>query len=237
MGRQSLFFTMKTITLIFLFLANLTFAQFRSGNIFVTSPVCQYTLSGTYTDTTSGNSGQLLLAYDSALVGWKYLFPDSADVITVCLTPDSLCSCSQECQTQFTDIPGTSIPITTQAQCQACGFTWFFGQCLNGIQPIVSCDSPTIDNTTFNFTFCNVVGEKIITEIDTKLYPIPAQDKFFIQSERPIKNIIIINQIGLIVEQFNPTSNSIDVSKLNSGRYVIILYDGLKEKRFNVIKQ
>lgn len=77
----------------------------------------------------------------------------------------------------------------------------------------------------------------ITEEIETKLYPIPAQDKFFIQSERPIKNLIIINQSGIIVDQFNPTSNSIDVSELKSGKYVVILYDGLKEKRFNVIKQ
>ena len=77
----------------------------------------------------------------------------------------------------------------------------------------------------------------ITEEIETKLYPIPTQDKFFIQSERPIKNLIIINQSGIIVDQFNPTSNSIDVSKLDSGQYVIVLYDGLKEKRFNVIKQ
>ena len=83
-----------------------------------------------------------------------------------------------------------------------------------------------------------VFSQDFITkEIETKLYPIPAQDKFFIQSERPIKNLIIINQLGIIVDQFNPTSNSIDVSELNSGKYVVILYDGLKEKRFNVIKQ
>jgi hypothetical protein len=77
----------------------------------------------------------------------------------------------------------------------------------------------------------------ITEEIETKLYPIPAQEKFFIQSEKQIKNIIIINQLGIIVEQFNPISNSIDISKFDSGKYVIVLYDGLKEKRFNIIKQ
>ena len=39
-------------------------------------------------------------------------------------------------------VPATSTPITTQAQCQACGYTWFFGQCLNGIQPVTECSSP-----------------------------------------------------------------------------------------------
>jgi len=39
-------------------------------------------------------------------------------------------------------VPATSTPITTQAQCQACGYTWFFGQCLNGIQPVTACSTP-----------------------------------------------------------------------------------------------
>jgi gliding motility-associated-like protein len=36
----------------------------------------------------------------------------------------------------------TSTPITTQAQCTACGYSWFFGQCLNGVTPVTSCNSP-----------------------------------------------------------------------------------------------
>ncbi len=35
----------------------------------------------------------------------------------------------------------TSTPITTQAQCTACGYTWFFGQCLNGATPATSCNT------------------------------------------------------------------------------------------------
>ena len=33
-------------------------------------------------------------------------------------------------------------PITTQQDCQNCGYTWFFGQCLNGVVPVNSCNSP-----------------------------------------------------------------------------------------------
>jgi gliding motility-associated-like protein len=40
-------------------------------------------------------------------------------------------------------VPATSTSITTQAQCQACGYTWFFGQCLNGIQPVTECSTPS----------------------------------------------------------------------------------------------
>ena len=38
--------------------------------------------------------------------------------------------------------PATSTPITTQAQCTSCGYTWFFGTCLNGIVPATTCNSP-----------------------------------------------------------------------------------------------
>jgi gliding motility-associated-like protein len=36
----------------------------------------------------------------------------------------------------------TNTPITNQAQCQSCGYSWFFGQCLNGITPVSSCNTP-----------------------------------------------------------------------------------------------
>ena len=36
----------------------------------------------------------------------------------------------------------TNTPITNQTQCQSCGYSWFFGQCLNGITPVTSCNSP-----------------------------------------------------------------------------------------------
>ena len=38
--------------------------------------------------------------------------------------------------------PASNTPITNQTQCQACGYTWVFGQCLNGVTPVTSCSSP-----------------------------------------------------------------------------------------------
>jgi gliding motility-associated-like protein len=38
--------------------------------------------------------------------------------------------------------PASSTPITNQAQCVACGYTWFFGTCLNGIIPVTDCITP-----------------------------------------------------------------------------------------------
>ena len=38
--------------------------------------------------------------------------------------------------------PASSTPITNQAQCEACGYSWFFGNCLNGAIPATSCSTP-----------------------------------------------------------------------------------------------
>jgi gliding motility-associated-like protein len=39
-------------------------------------------------------------------------------------------------------IPAQSTPITNQTECQNCGYTWFFGTCLDGMIPVTTCDSP-----------------------------------------------------------------------------------------------
>jgi len=39
-------------------------------------------------------------------------------------------------------IAPTSTPITNQTQCTACGYTWFVFQCLNGVMPATTCNSP-----------------------------------------------------------------------------------------------
>lgn len=39
-------------------------------------------------------------------------------------------------------IAPSSTPITNQTQCQSCGYTWFFGTCLNGATPVTTCNTP-----------------------------------------------------------------------------------------------
>jgi len=96
---------MKKIILPLMFFANLCYSQFQSSNIYVQSPSCDYTLSGTWYDTTSvTNSGNIPMSYDSVLMGWKYVFPIVTDYVEICLTPVLPCDCSgQICQT---DTPG-----------------------------------------------------------------------------------------------------------------------------------
>jgi gliding motility-associated-like protein len=43
--------------------------------------------------------------------------------------------------------PASNTPITTQAQCTSCGYTWFFGTCLNGAFPVTSCNTPAYWST------------------------------------------------------------------------------------------
>lgn len=38
--------------------------------------------------------------------------------------------------------PGGSTPITNQTECTSCGYTWFFGQCLDGVLPVTTCNTP-----------------------------------------------------------------------------------------------
>lgn len=47
--------------------------------------------------------------------------------------------------TWSTFVPASSTPITNQAQCQACGYTWMgfpLNQCMNGVTPVTSCSTP-----------------------------------------------------------------------------------------------
>jgi hypothetical protein len=62
--------------------------------------------------------------------------------------------------------PAGSTPITNQAQCQACGYTWSFGQCLNGFTPVSSCPVPAGWSTFATGTTVTPTGNWPIQVID-----------------------------------------------------------------------
>jgi gliding motility-associated-like protein len=66
------------------------------------------------------------------------------DPLTVCLEPNGDLTVSNGTGpfTWQSFIPGTTITITNQSQCQACGYNWVFGTCLNGAMPATSCTTP-----------------------------------------------------------------------------------------------
>lgn len=59
-------------------------------------------------------------------------------------------------------IPAANTPITTQAQCTSCGYTWFFGTCLNGAIPVTSCNTPSYWST---FATNTTVTPPVTTQI------------------------------------------------------------------------
>ena len=83
-----------------------------------------------------------------------YTLPCGADSIQIMVSPCAGLQVCLESNGQFTVnggvgpyswsnyVPATNTPITNQTECQNCGYTWFFGQCLNGFTPVTSCSSP-----------------------------------------------------------------------------------------------
>lgn len=63
--------------------------------------------------------------------------------------------------------PATSTPITNSAQCTSCGYTWFFGTCLNGVAPVTSCNTPA-----YWFTFSTATNSGTLPGT----YPIQVTD-------------------------------------------------------------
>src|SRR5690606_7043114 len=65
-------------------------------------------------------------------------------------------------------VPGGSTPITNQSECESCGYTWFFGNCVDGIFPVTDCNSPA--------------GYQVFTTgttiTPTSNYPIQVEDAF-----------------------------------------------------------
>ena len=83
-----------------------------------------------------------------------YALPCGSETTTIVVSPCQALSACAETNGSITVSGGvgpytwayyqaaTNTPITNQAQCQACGYTWFGFQCLNGFTPATSCSTP-----------------------------------------------------------------------------------------------
>jgi len=83
-----------------------------------------------------------------------YTLPCGSDSIVIAVSSCMSLVVCQEANGDLTVSGGTgpftwarwqaasSTPISNQASCQACGYTWFFGTCLNGVTPVTSCSAP-----------------------------------------------------------------------------------------------
>lgn len=155
---------MKKIILPFIIFANLCYSQFQSSNIYVQSPNCEYTLSGTWYDTTSvTTSGSITLVYDSALVAWKYVFPVVADYIEVCLDPVLPCDCTgQICQTASPGIFNFYFCNTIELEEKKSNFKVF-------PLPVSNTLNIQIDEKIDKVQIYDSFGKLILTSVDNQL--------------------------------------------------------------------
>lgn len=91
----------KTTLLLLLLLSKLSFSQFNIGLVSVNSNGCDYTISGTYYDSTNTSlTYPLTFSYDSVLTSWKFIVPDNPNtMVNICATAIN-CPCLTECVTE-----------------------------------------------------------------------------------------------------------------------------------------
>jgi parallel beta-helix repeat protein len=66
--------------------------------------------------------------------------------------------------------------------------------------------------------------ENVITQQSLTLYPNPASDFLFIQSESPIEKVEIYNQLGACVLKNTNVINKVTISNLSDGLYLVRIY-------------
>ena len=124
--------------------APVTIQSTSSGGTFSAScGTCINATTGVFNPTVSG-VGTFTVTYTLACGSESVdVVVNSCAAVSVCQqSPTVLAASGGTSYTWYAWNPGGSTPITTQAQCTACGYTWTFGQCLNGIFPVTSCNVP-----------------------------------------------------------------------------------------------
>jgi len=76
-----------------------------------------------------------------------------------------------------------------------------------------------------------------IEKIKVNLYPNPVEDLLFIDSIIDIKRIEIYNQLGQLVLQKETKLNFINLTNLDSGIYIIHLYNDSLQAQAQLIKK
>ncbi|MDF2453015.1 MAG: hypothetical protein K0S26_2519, partial [Bacteroidota bacterium] len=100
--------------------------------------------NGTFNPATAGVGSHVITYSLTCGVGTTTIIVSPCATLSVCLESNGSITVSNGVgpYTWATFVAGTSSPITNQAQCQACGYTWFgfpLNQCVNGATPVTSC--------------------------------------------------------------------------------------------------
>lgn len=122
-----------------------------------TGTACASTITGTWSGTGITNAANGTFSPTAAGVGsHTIIFTATCGYVATTTVNVSACSMTvcEETNGTFSVsgglapytwqnwVPASSTPITTQAQCTACGYSWFFGTCLNGAAPVTTCSTP-----------------------------------------------------------------------------------------------
>ena len=134
--------------------------------------------------TWSGNGVSAAGVFNPALAGVGvqtivYTLPCGADSVQITVSPCTALSVCLESNGQLTVtggvapynwayfVPASSTPITNQTECQNCGYTWFFGQCINGLTPVTNCSTPSMySNFATGSTVSAPTGQNLLQITD-----------------------------------------------------------------------
>ncbi|MDO5615371.1 MAG: M12 family metallo-peptidase [Cruoricaptor ignavus] len=81
-----------------------------------------------------------------------------------------------------------------------------------------------------------VLSVKDLSESKAKIYPNPAKDWLYLQNIKPQSTYIIYNMSGQIVLQGKADNNSINISPLQKGNYIISIHNNKDKTNFRFIK-
>ncbi|MFD1015358.1 T9SS type A sorting domain-containing protein [Winogradskyella rapida] len=79
----------------------------------------------------------------------------------------------------------------------------------------------TIDLGAYEYNSTLGIDDVSLNTNSVKLYPNPASDKLFISTTAQVERLVIYNINGQLVKQTNALTNSVDVSQLPSGLYMV----------------
>jgi surface protein len=96
-----------------------------------------------------------------------------------------------------------------------------------------------IDNKGWLFTGdeleCSTAGVDDLKQLDISIYPNPTSDIVYIEGNYTNLNVVIYDILGKQLMK-QSTTNSIDISQLEKGVYILLLSDGTKLTTKRIIK-
>lgn len=215
--------------------------------ILAATPVLSSTLTAgrtiiTYNvDLTSlaGQSAKIVFRHH-ACTDESSLFIDDVLIEEVPQTAITL-QCGGQQNLTFTE-NGTSLPnVTTTAQASTtCSGTVTLTQSpaagttmTNGVNNVTVTATDGCGNTetcTTVVNFSNNAGIAGISNNDFKIFPNPVENDLFIKSDLEIKSLQILSFEGKLIDLTFNKNNVIDVSKLNSGIYYLVVNENITYK-------